>query len=114
MSDYIALDECIDRHTYYVRSRNLVLGVFREESGGFIGIREKFGELFLFEEFHRDKGAPFGTVTPIWDTGHELPADIEATCGWMGDDQWIENGGLSTWLSLADTVAHYLVTHPPQ
>jgi hypothetical protein len=57
-------------------SRNLPYGAFREATHGFIGIREKFGELYLFEEFHHDTGAPFGTVHPLKDIG-SLLKDIE-------------------------------------
>jgi len=41
-----------------------------------IGIREKFGNEFLFEEFHWDTGPPFGTVNPKEELGM-LPDDIE-------------------------------------
>ena len=68
----IPLDKCIDRHIYRIRSRNLDFGVYREATNGFIGIREKFGDLYLFEEYHWD----FGTVRPLEDVG-VLPDDIE-------------------------------------
>lgn len=61
---YIPLEDCVDRAIYKINSRNLRIGVFRKESKGFIGIRNKFGERYLFQEFHYDTGAPFGTVTP--------------------------------------------------
>jgi hypothetical protein len=61
---HIPLDECKNGYLYRISSRNLAFGVFREEVKGFIGIREKFGELFLFTEFHWDTGPPFGTVHP--------------------------------------------------
>jgi hypothetical protein len=34
-------------------------------SGGFVGIREKFGSEYLFTEYHWDTGAPCGTVHPV-------------------------------------------------
>lgn len=60
----ILLDECKNRILYRIHSRNLVLGVFNISTKGFVGIREKFGHYFLFEEYHYDTGAPFGTVHP--------------------------------------------------
>jgi hypothetical protein len=71
----IPLTDCVDRGVYYLVSRNLIAGVFRKETGGFIGIREKCGYRYLFEEYHRDKGPPFGTVAPLEKLG-ELPERI--------------------------------------
>jgi len=64
MSKYIPLEECKDGFLYKISSRNLTFGVYRAEVKGFVGIREKFGNEFLFTEFHYDTGAPFGTVFP--------------------------------------------------
>lgn len=75
-SGAIALPDCRAGHAYRVRSRNLGLAVF-DGTGGFIGIRTKFGSRFLFTEFHRDTGAPYGTVSPLRDLG-PLPSNIEA------------------------------------
>jgi len=58
----IPLDECKNGMLYRISSRNLSLGVFREAVSGFIGIREKFGNYYLFTEYHWDTGPPFGTV----------------------------------------------------
>jgi hypothetical protein len=74
----ISLSECQDRHIYRIGSRNLMIGVFRKATNGFIGIREKFGDLYLFEEYHWDCGAPYGTVNPIEVIG-VLPDEIEVT-----------------------------------
>jgi hypothetical protein len=60
----IPLPECVHGGLYRINSRNLRLGVFRQHSKGFVGIREKFGTHFLFEEYHWDTGEPFGTVCP--------------------------------------------------
>jgi hypothetical protein len=62
---YIPLSDCKHGWLYKVRSRNLTLGIFREDKKGFVGIREKFGEEYLFVEFHWDTGPPFGTVKPL-------------------------------------------------
>lgn len=61
---YIPLAKCKHGWLYKIESRNLILGVYREDKKGFVGIRQKFGQEFLFVEFHWDTGAPFGTVKP--------------------------------------------------
>lgn len=71
----IPLSDCVDRHIYALGSRNLVLGVFRKGTNGFVGIREKFGDFYLFEEYHWDCGPPYGTVTVYEDVGI-LPDEI--------------------------------------
>jgi hypothetical protein len=63
-TDYIPKEKCVDRAFYRIRSRNLTYGVYSAETGGFIGLREKFGQIYLFEEYHWDNGPPYGTVTP--------------------------------------------------
>jgi hypothetical protein len=75
MDSYIPLTSCKSRGIYMLHSRNLSIGVFNPENNGFIGIREKFGDKFLFTEFHYDTGAPFGTVRPLKEIGL-LPGDI--------------------------------------
>jgi hypothetical protein len=75
---YLPIDECENRGVYRISSRNLSIGVFVKETSGFIGIRQKFSDLFLFQEYHNDTGAPFGTVFPKEKIG-QLPEDIELT-----------------------------------
>jgi hypothetical protein len=72
----ISKTKCKDRFLYKIHSRNLTLGVFRESTGGFIGLREKFGSVYLFEEYHWDNGPPYGTVTPEKELLEELSTDI--------------------------------------
>ena len=74
MIDYIKIADCEKGFVYQIRSRNLTLGVFNGNAG-FIGIREKFGNEYLFTEYHYDSGAPFGTVFPIKKL-EKLPDDI--------------------------------------
>ena len=62
--EYIPLDQCKDRFLYKINSRNLSYGVYSEETKEFVGIRNKFGEDYLFTEYHYDTGPPFGTVFP--------------------------------------------------
>jgi len=83
---YIPLTACQDRGLYRISSRNLSLGVFDARTRGFIGIREKFGERFLFTEYHYDTGEPHGTVYPLQQL-EEVPAgvvlseDLGTKCG---------------------------------
>lgn len=72
----IPLEECQHRHVYRLRSNNLTLGVFNLDAQGFIGIREKFRQRFLFTEYHWDTGEPYGTANPYEDLA-ELPEHIE-------------------------------------
>jgi hypothetical protein len=70
------MNECVNRMVYRISSRNLGVGVYRAESIGFIGIREKFGDHYLFEEYHWEGGPPYGTVRPLEPIGL-LPDGIE-------------------------------------
>lgn len=63
--NYIPLDQCQSRDFYTLHSRNLSFGVFNADTQGFIGIREKFGERYLFTEYHHDTGPPYGTARPL-------------------------------------------------
>lgn len=67
--DTIALADCQPRHLYRLHSRNLRYGAFNPDTRGFIGIRTKFSNRYLFTEYHYDTGAPFGTARPIEDLG---------------------------------------------
>lgn len=71
----IKLEDCEHRKLYLLDARNLKIGVFDQETQGFVGIRTKFTARFLDTEFHWD--APeFATCCPMVVIG-ELPADIE-------------------------------------
>lgn len=61
----IPINELKHRGIYKIRSRNLSVGIYNEVTKGFIGIREKFYMRYLFEEYHWDTGAPYGTVEPL-------------------------------------------------
>lgn len=62
---HIPLDECVDRDIYEIRARNFTIGVFSAESKGFIGIREKLGDRYLFTEYHYDYSSTTGTALPL-------------------------------------------------
>ena len=74
LADYIKMDNCVKGHLYRIDSRNLSLGVY-DGKEGFIGIRTKFRDRYLFTEYHHDQGAPHGTVFPLEDLG-PIPEEI--------------------------------------
>jgi hypothetical protein len=74
------IEDMVVRRVYAIRSRNLSVGVWNGKSGknaGFIGIRTKFGDRYLFTEYHYDACASFGTVGDARDLGIDVPKDIE-------------------------------------
>jgi len=77
LTGMIAINDCIKGRLYKIRARNFQLGVY-DGQGGFIGRRNKFGQWYLFTEYHYDTGAPHGTAMPMEDTGIDLPEGIEA------------------------------------
>lgn len=78
MSDETArllpLEQCTVGTVYRVYSRNLLVAVYAG-NGGFVGIREKFGDRYLFTEYHWDCGPPYGTLRPLEVLG-EVPDDV--------------------------------------
>jgi hypothetical protein len=75
MSNTIPMTDCIKGKVYRIKCRNLSFGVY-DGNGGFIGIREKMGNVFLFTEFHWDQGPPYGTVHSVEELTIEIPTDI--------------------------------------
>ena len=71
----IKMEDCIEGRLYRFRARNFKSGIY-DGKGGFIGIREKFGNRYLFTEFHWDADSHLGTVFAIKDTGIDCP-DIQ-------------------------------------
>jgi len=71
---YLPIDKCKKGFIYKLASRNLDIGVFDGE-GGFIGIRTKFKDRYLFTEYHWDTNKNFGTVKPLKELG-QLPEGI--------------------------------------
>lgn len=62
---WIALGQCKDGFLYIIHARNSYLGIFNAEEKSFTISRHKFSLNFLFEEYHWDTGAPYGTVKPL-------------------------------------------------
>ena len=73
---HIPLDQCKNRHLYRINSRNLSVGIYSEPTKGFLGIRQKFDDFFVAEEYHYDTGVPHGTAKPLEDLGFILPEEI--------------------------------------
>ena len=62
---YIILGKCIHGGLYKLQCRNLSIGIFDKYSNSFVGIRTKFTQRFLDNEFHWETGAPYGTCFPL-------------------------------------------------
>ena len=90
--DFIPLATCKHGWLYRIHSRNLDFVVFNQGTNGFIGIREKFGDRYLFTEFHYDAGAPYGTVKPLQEL-EKVPDGIPVSTHLTHDldDLWAEN-----------------------
>jgi hypothetical protein len=109
----IPKEQCKDRKLYRIHSRNLLFGVFRATTGGFLGLREKFDRVYVFEEYHYDNGPPYGTVRPIEELPEELPegiqneVDLGAKCSKCGRDSeyidWPEGGEREITLQSGET-----------
>lgn len=106
---WLSLEDCENRGVYRIHSRNLLVGVF-DGSEGFIGIREKFGDKFLFKEYHWEASPTLGTVRPMEKIA-DLPVEIEVEEGDSlcqnckvptGFEKGVE-GGPGIWSHLAET-----------
>lgn len=81
--DWIDPAMLLNRGVYRVRSRNLPYGVYEAAGKGFIGIREKMGAVYLFEEYEYDSSAMHGTARALEYLG-QLPDEIEAVENFQG------------------------------
>ena len=79
------MTECIQGGYYKINSRNLGYGVYDVAHKGFHGIRSKFGDTYVFTEYHWDTGPPNGTVKPL-EFIKQCPFD------------WEDYGDLEEWL----------------
>lgn len=69
------VDQHIKGRVYKIHSRNLSYGVW-DGKGGFIGIRQKWHDRFLFTEYHYDVSQRYGTVRESKDIGIDVPEYI--------------------------------------
>jgi len=60
----IPLEDCKDGWLYKIDARNAGIGIFNAKDKSFTIARRKFTSTFLFDEFHWDTGAPYGTARP--------------------------------------------------
>lgn len=96
------------RGLYRIRGRNIWVGVYDMKRQGFIGLREKFGHVYPFLEYHYDTGPPLGTVTVDEDLNITLPDDIplvermpEVTCSICGREV-VYQSGARRWIHIDD------------
>ena len=89
---YIGKLDCVNRGLYRVKARSFNYAVCRSDTReviealtpeeaeefdtDFLGVREKFGEEFIFCENHWDMGVPYGTVQPVAYTGIDCPQSL--------------------------------------
>lgn len=92
MSDFIPLQELLPHRIYRLQSRNLVVGVWKPEADGFLGVRQKFNERYLFLEYHYDLSETHGTaqalelLPEILPEGTNLAAYLPPRCDTHGED----------------------------
>lgn len=61
----IPISKCKDGYLYRIVARNASLGIWNEKNKSFSISRFKFGDNFIFEEFHWETGPPYGTARPL-------------------------------------------------
>jgi len=94
--DYLPMEDCVHGGFYKIRARNFSCGVYDEKQKAFIGIRYKFGDVFLFPEYHWDTGEPHGTCKPK--KFIKMCPLEEIDCGTWKDKVWTENKELFDWI----------------
>ncbi len=72
----IKMEDCEHGRLYRVDMRNGSLGVWNKESKGFIFIRTKFSDRYLFTEYHYDFDRSVGTATPTEALPDRVPEGI--------------------------------------
>jgi hypothetical protein len=91
----IPLESCRHGYAYRIRARNFEVGVFNKITAGFVGIREKLGAVFLFEE-HHVQHPHFPTVEPLEEIEicpvEDLRTHFDTICfTCRGAVHWIQN-----------------------
>jgi hypothetical protein len=61
---YLRIDQLEDGCLYLIHARNSHIGRWVAAESGFVILREKFGDRFLFTEYHWDKDE-CGTAKPL-------------------------------------------------
>lgn len=68
IADYIQLEDLRGNWLYVVAARNITFGVWSAATQSFYGIRQKFGDRFIDDEYHWNhcyKGQEDGTAKPL-------------------------------------------------
>lgn len=61
----IKLEDLKDGCVYKIRARNAHYGIWYSKAKAFLISREKFGDIYLFYEVHRDTNNKYGTAAPV-------------------------------------------------
>lgn len=61
----IKVEDLKDGYVYEIRARNAHYGIWYNKAKAFLISREKFGDIYLFYEIHRDANNKYGTASPI-------------------------------------------------
>jgi hypothetical protein len=61
---YIKIPDLKEGYAYSILARNAWVGIWLNREKAFLISRYKFGQNYLFKEYHWDTGEPFGTVKP--------------------------------------------------
>jgi len=73
----IKVEDLKDGYVYKIKARNAHYGIWYAEARAFLISREKFGDIYLFYEVHKDADNIYGTAVPIEEMGvtpfKELP-----------------------------------------
>lgn len=94
----ISEEELQNGRVYKLKSRNLFVGVWNAAAGGFIGVREKFGDRYLFTEYLYKELS--GTAQPVealdlWAGDIPLTEYLGSfcqTCDQSVESVWNDNG----------------------
>ena len=72
----VPLADLIHRRVYRLKSRNLLVGVWDSGKSGFIGVRQKFSDRYLFTEYHWDTSDSHGTAQALELLDTAIPEDL--------------------------------------
>lgn len=88
--DYIKIEDLKEGYTYRILARNARYGIWVPKTSGFLISRIKFGDNFLFEEYHWDCES-YATVKPI--------REVERSPFTIEDDMYKQEAKILTYLN---------------
>lgn len=104
-NSYITIPNLKPGFIYKIRARNAQFGIWLPQRNSFLISRTKFGNNYLFEEYHWDTGSPHGTVKPLEEI-EESPFKAEnLNEGW---DETAVKGSKYIGYPQAEKVLNYL------